>query len=103
MQLANCCLTHANHFPQSSRFAKTRVTDIAKVRGTNPHEFMLDAIKRMTSAAERRAAFVDEALAARDGAMESGAAYPAEDVHAYLEGRLRGEKVTRPKAVSWRK
>lgn len=82
---------------------KNRVTNIAKARGTNPHAFMLDAIERMTSAAERHAAFVDEALAARDGAMESGTAYPAGDVHAYLEGRLRGEKLTRPKAVSWRK
>jgi len=29
--------------------------------------------------------------------------YPAGDVHAYLEGRLQGEDVSRPEAVPWRK
>lgn len=82
---------------------KNRIADVAKARGTNPHAFMLDAIERMTSAAERRAAFVDEALTAREDTIKSGTAYPAGDVHAYLEGRLRGEKLARPGAVSWRK
>jgi len=82
---------------------KSRVASAAKANGTSPHAFMLDAVERMTSAAERRAAFVDEALEARNDMLLSGGGYPASDVHAYLEGRLRGEDVSRPKAVSWRK
>lgn len=82
---------------------KNRVVGAAKAKGTSPHAFMLDAIERMTSAAERRTIFVDEAMEARNDMLPSGMGYPASDVHAYLEGRLRGEKVSRPKAVSWRK
>ncbi|MDP2830137.1 MAG: hypothetical protein Q8O37_16225 [Sulfuricellaceae bacterium] len=82
---------------------KNRIASIATARGTNSHAFMLDAIERMTAAAERRTAFVDEALAAREDAMNSGTAYSAQDVHTYLKNRLRGEDVPRPKAVSWHK
>lgn len=82
---------------------KNRVVGAAKAKGTSPHAFMLDAIERMTSAAERRTAFVDEALKARNDMLLSGMGYPAGDVHAYLEDRLQGEDVSRPKAVSWRK
>lgn len=82
---------------------KNRVVSVAKAKGTSPHAFMLDAVERMTLAAERRAAFADEALAARNDMLLSGMGYPASDVHAYLEGRLQGEDVSRPTAVSWRK
>lgn len=82
---------------------KNRIASAAKAKGTSPHAFMLDAVERMTVAAERRAAFVDEAMAARNDMLLSGTGYPADDVHAYLEDRLRGEGVSRPKAVSWRK
>ncbi|MDD5242181.1 MAG: hypothetical protein PHG47_10760 [Sulfuricella sp.] len=86
-----------------SETLKNRVTNVAKIKGTNPHAFMLDAIERVTLAAERRAAFVDEALAARKEMQLSGTGYPAGEVHDYLERRLRGEPVVRPEAVSWRK
>ncbi len=81
---------------------KERVVQIAKAGGTNPHAFMVDAIERITLAAERRAAFVSDALVARDSAMKSATAYQSQDVHNYIESSLLGENPVRPSAVSWR-
>jgi hypothetical protein len=75
----------------------------AKHQGVTPHAFMVDAIRTAATAAERRAEFVAEAVASREEMLKSGKGYAAEDVHAYLRARVRGEAAPKPKAKAWRK
>jgi predicted transcriptional regulator len=81
---------------------KQRAAAAAQSQGVSPHAFMVAAIQSATAAAERRAAFVADALAARTAMLESGQGYDADDVHAYVRGRAAGEKLARPKAKPWR-
>jgi predicted transcriptional regulator len=75
----------------------------AKRQGVSTHSFMVDAIRTMANAAEKRAEFVADALAAEAEAIESGKAYVAEEVHAWLKARVKGKSVPKPRAKSWRK
>jgi predicted transcriptional regulator len=59
----------------------------AQQHGVTPHAFMVEAIR---------------AAAARAEALESGKAFDADDVHAYLRARAQGQAVPRPKARTWR-
>lgn len=74
----------------------------AKNQGISPHAFMIDAIRVAATNAEKRGQFVASAIAARTEAIESGEGYAAEDVHAYLRARVRGQFVDKPKAKVWR-
>jgi hypothetical protein len=74
----------------------------AQQHGVTPHAFMVEAIRAAAIAAERRAVFVADAQAARAEALESGKAFDADDVHAYLRARAQGQAVPRPKARTWR-
>ena len=80
---------------------KQRAVAAAEKRGVSPHAFMVDAIEQAASAAEQRAGFVTEALAAREQALETGKGYDARQVHAYLRERIAGKKSPKPKARSW--
>jgi predicted transcriptional regulator len=81
---------------------KQRAVAAAEKKGVSPHAFMVDAIEQAASAAEQRAGFVNEALAAREQALETGKGYDARQVHAYLRERIAGKKSPKPKARSWR-
>lgn len=81
---------------------KQRAVAAAQEQGVSPHAFMVNAIEQAADAAERRAKFVGEALAARDEMLATGKGYDADEVHAYLTARVAGKKVARPKARSWR-
>lgn len=74
----------------------------AKRQGVTPHAFMVDAIRVAAVAAEKRAAFVSDALASRAETLESGKGYAADEVHAYIKARARGKTVSKPKARAWR-
>lgn len=63
---------------------------------------MVAAIDSATSAAERRASFVADAVAARKAMLRSGQGYDANEVHTYLRKRASGEKPARPKVKPWR-
>ena len=80
-----------------------RVALAAKKAGTTPHAFMVQAVERQTELAELRLSFVADALAAEKEVLRAGLAFRANDVHAYFEARLKGEKPRRPKATRWRK
>lgn len=82
---------------------KDRVAAVAQKKGKSPHAFMLEAIASRTEQEEQRQAFIGDALEAREESEESGKVYAAEDVHRYLDAKLKGEKVARPKATKWRK
>lgn len=82
---------------------KTRVAALAQGAGMTSHAFMVEAIERQARLAELRGGFIAEALASRDEAHETGKAYAAADVHAYMEARARGETPKRPMARKWRR
>ena len=74
----------------------------AQKQGVSPHAFMVDAIRVMAIAANKRAQFVADALASREETLKSGNGYAAADVNAYLIERAQGKNPARPKTASWR-
>ena len=74
----------------------------AKHQGVSPHAFMVDAIRVAAVAAEKRAAFVADAAASRAETLESGEGYSTDEVHAYIQARADGKRLTKPRAKSWR-
>lgn len=74
----------------------------AKQQGISPHAFMVEAIRTVATAAERREAFVADALAAEGDFLRTGKGYDASEVHGYIKLRAQGKKSGRPKAKSWR-
>lgn len=57
----------------------------AKLRGVSPHAFMVEAIRIVASAEERRAQLVAEAVDSRAKTLRSGKGYVASEVHEYLK------------------
>ncbi len=80
---------------------KQRATAAAEKKGVSPHAFMVHAIEQAATAAEQRASFVSEALAAREHMLTTGKGYDASEVHSYLKARISGKKPVKPKARSW--
>ena len=74
----------------------------AKRQGVSPHAFMVDAIKMAVLAAEKRAVFVADAVAARNDSINSGLGHEADEVHAYLRARVQGTTAIQPKDRPWR-
>jgi len=74
----------------------------ARQRGVSPHAFMVDAIRAVASAEERRAAFVAGALDARAETVRTGKGYKASEVHEFLKQRTQGKKAIKPRVKSWR-
>ena len=75
----------------------------AKHRGMTPHAFMVDAIRQVAAAAEKRAQFVADAKEAQSESLSSGKGYAADEVHAYIRARAQRKPGARPRARSWRK
>ena len=82
---------------------KQRAASVAQKRGVAPHAFMVDAIEHAAAAAERRSAFVEDALAAREQMLKTGKGFDAQEVHAYIRARIADKKASRPKARSWQR
>lgn len=80
---------------------KKRIAPLAESAGKTPHAWMVEAIEVQAALAEKRKAFVADALAAEQEAEKRGVAYRAENVHRYLRARAAGKKARRPKAVKW--
>jgi hypothetical protein len=74
----------------------------AQRQGLSPHAFMVDAIRVMATAADKRAQFVAEALNAREATLKSGKGFSGVEVKTYLMERAQGKSSSRPKAKSWR-
>jgi predicted transcriptional regulator len=81
---------------------KARAASVAQERGVSPHAFMVEAIAQATAAAEQRAAFVAEALAADAEMLATGRGYDADEVHAWLRARAAGQSARKPRLKSWR-
>jgi len=80
---------------------KQRAIAAAEHQGLSPHAFMVQAIEQAAAAAERRASFVNDALAAREQMLKSGKGYEAGEVHSYLKSRIAGSISAKLKAKSW--
>jgi predicted transcriptional regulator len=80
---------------------KARLARVAKKTGRTPHSFMLEAIERHTTYEARMESFVREALVADRAIEETGQAYAAADVHAWMKRLAEGRKAPRPKP--WRR
>jgi predicted DNA-binding protein len=77
---------------------KTRVAAAAKRAGKTAHSFILEAIAEKTAEAESRRDFDDAAELRYAEIIASGKTIPWKDMRTYLEERLSGRKVPRPKA-----
>ena len=80
--------------PQS---LKERVARAAERAGTTTHAFILDAIAEKAGQEELQAEFQDTAERRYAAIVASGKAVPWTEMRRYLERRLTGKKVARPK------
>ncbi|HQR50153.1 MAG TPA: hypothetical protein PKW44_00775 [Methylophilaceae bacterium] len=78
---------------------KSRIAPLAQAEGKTAHAWMVAALETQAALAEKRTAFVAEALAAEQEALQSGEVYAAEDVHRYLRERAAGGKPARPQTI----
>lgn len=81
---------------------KERVRLVARARAMSPHAFLLEAVRWATTAAEQRADFIAQAQAAREHALDNDEVYDADEVHAHVRARARGQKSPMPPAKRWR-
>lgn len=78
---------------------KLRIKQLADATGKTPHAFMLEALTEQTTREEKRQALIARALRAKADYEQSGIAYAAEDVHAYLRSKIQGQQPATPKPV----
>jgi predicted transcriptional regulator len=76
---------------------KARVAAAAKRAGTTAHSFILEAIAEKADLTERRAEFHDVAEKRYANLLASGKAIPWEKMRRYLENRIAGKTVVRPR------
>jgi len=80
---------------------KKRIAPLAKSSGKTSHAWMVEALETQAVLAEKRKAFIADALAAEKEVKKTGLVYRAEEVHRYLRARAAGKKAARPKLVKW--
>ena len=78
---------------------KQRIAPLAKSAGQTPHAWMVEALEVHAALAERRGAFIADALAAEAEIQTTRRTYRAEDVHRYIRARVAGRPARRPRPV----
>jgi predicted transcriptional regulator len=73
----------------------------ARARQT-PHAFMVDALAREVQRSELRERFAADSAAAEAQALHSGKAHTLAAAFDYLDAKLAGRKVRRPRERPWR-
>ena len=68
---------------------KQKASAAAMDLGVTPHAFMVEAIRKATLAAEKQAALINDAEAARAATLKSGLGYAADEVHQHLRDRIQ--------------
>jgi predicted transcriptional regulator len=81
---------------------KSRMERLARRTGESTHAFMVRALESQVEAEERYQQFLRDGMEADEAMQQSGLGYEAEAVYAYLEARVRGRKVRRPRPTRWR-
>jgi predicted transcriptional regulator len=77
---------------------KERIARAAERAGTTAHSFILEAIAEKAEQEERRGEFQNAAERRYADIVASGKTVPWNEMRRYLERRLTGKKVARPKA-----
>jgi predicted transcriptional regulator len=80
---------------------KSRIARLAKRNHQSPHAFMLQMLEERVDDAERFERLVEDAREADRHMQESGEGFAAADVHEYLQAKVEGRTVGRPKSVRW--
>jgi predicted transcriptional regulator len=75
---------------------KARIALAAQQTGKTAHAFMVEALELQTELAERRSAFVTDALLARDEVARYGLVVDADEVFDYLKARAEGKAAPKP-------
>jgi predicted transcriptional regulator len=84
-----------------SESLKKRIAPLADSAGKTPHAWMVEAIETQATLAEKRKAFIADALAAEAEVERTGKVYAFEDVHRYVRALAQVKKARRPKPVKW--
>lgn len=71
---------------------KQRVNTLAELAGKSPHAFMVDVIAEQTERVEKRHAYIQSALAAKQDFDATGIGYDADEVHAFMRAKIKGLK-----------
>ena len=79
---------------------KQRISNLALATGTSAHAFMVEALAEQTERAEKRQAFLQSALQAKQHYEQTGIAYAAEDVHNYLKAKIQGKNPAKPQPIT---
>lgn len=79
---------------------KERIARAAKRAGTTSHGFILEAIAEKAEHEERQNDFQNTAEQRYSDIVESGKTIPWNEMRRYLERRLTGSKIARPKPRS---
>ena len=75
---------------------KARIALAAQQTGKTAHAFMVEALELQTELAERRSAFVTDALLAREEVARYGLVVDADEVFDYLKARAEGKAAPKP-------
>ena len=81
---------------------KRRLERLAANARKTPHAFMLEVLAREAERSELRERFAADAAQSEREALSGGKTYALSATFDYLEGRVAGTKVRRPKARAWR-
>jgi predicted transcriptional regulator len=79
---------------------KARFAAVARQSGKSAHAFMVEARELQTELAERRTAFVADALLAREEVARYGLGVDADEVFDYLKARAEGRTAREPDSSS---
>ncbi len=75
---------------------RARIASAAQQTGKTAHAFMVEALELQTELAERRSAFVADALLARGEVARYGLVVDADEVFDYLKARAEGKAARKP-------
>lgn len=81
---------------------KRQIARLAASAGKTPHAFMVEALSQEAERAELRARFAADAAQSEREAIGGGKTHSLKSAFDYLEARVAGEKVRRPRARAWR-
>ena len=81
---------------------KRRIERLASTAGKSPHAFMVEALTREAEQSELRQRFATDSALSEKEAMASGKTYSLAPTFDYLDKRVSGRKVRRPRSHAWR-
>ncbi|MFN0300673.1 MAG: CopG family ribbon-helix-helix protein [Burkholderiales bacterium] len=82
---------------------KERIDALAGGAGQSPHAFMVAALQSFVDDAEKYQRFVRDATEADNEMIKTGRGIEFSEARAFLEARLAGKKIARPRPRAWRR